>query len=167
MFPSREAFALRNWQELDTSRPSPADFARLTSHGVQPYRNLRHLRISDDAERRFKPKIHFVPLTCWKASEGRKTYRPELSDKNFKPRTTHNSVKGDLMTQTTTPFDSTHQSKNAPSSSHRDIASLQEQIRQRAYELYEKRGRHDGHHEEDWSQAEQEVFGQYGLKKAA
>jgi len=69
------------------------------------------------------------------------------------------------MTQTTTRFDSTHQSKNPPSSSHRDTATLQEQIRQRAYELYEKRGRHDGHYEEDWSQAEQEVFSQ-GLKRA-
>ena len=32
-------------------------------------------------------------------------------------------------------------------------------IRQRAYELYEKRGREDGHAEEDWLHAEAEVLG--------
>jgi hypothetical protein len=32
-------------------------------------------------------------------------------------------------------------------------------IRQRAYELYEKRGREDGHAEEDWLDAEAEVLG--------
>ena len=44
---------------------------------------------------------------------------------------------------------------------------LQEQIRQRAYELYEKRGRRDGHHEQDWAQAEAELLAHYGLKNAA
>ncbi len=34
---------------------------------------------------------------------------------------------------------------------------LQEQIRRRAYELYEQRGRNDGHELEDWLQAESEV----------
>ena len=32
-----------------------------------------------------------------------------------------------------------------------------EQIQLRAYELYEQRGREDGHHVEDWLQAETEV----------
>ena len=32
-----------------------------------------------------------------------------------------------------------------------------EQIRRRAYELYEQRGRQDGFHEQDWLQAESEV----------
>jgi hypothetical protein len=32
-----------------------------------------------------------------------------------------------------------------------------EKIRQRAYELYEARGREDGHEVEDWVQAEAEV----------
>jgi hypothetical protein len=36
----------------------------------------------------------------------------------------------------------------------------QEQIRLRAYEIYELRGREDGHELEDWLQAESEVFGQ-------
>jgi hypothetical protein len=33
-----------------------------------------------------------------------------------------------------------------------------EQIRRRAYELYEQRGRQDGFHEQDWLQAESEVL---------
>jgi hypothetical protein len=31
------------------------------------------------------------------------------------------------------------------------------QIRERAYELYEERGREDGHDEEDWLRAKEEV----------
>jgi len=34
-----------------------------------------------------------------------------------------------------------------------------ENVRARAYELYEVRGRIDGHAEEDWLQAEKEVAG--------
>jgi hypothetical protein len=42
------------------------------------------------------------------------------------------------------------------------ISELQEfeleyQIRLRAYELYEKRGRGDGHEQEDWLRAEEEI----------
>ena len=36
-------------------------------------------------------------------------------------------------------------------------ANLQEEIRHRAYELYDKRGRVDGRDMEDWLQAESEV----------
>jgi hypothetical protein len=36
---------------------------------------------------------------------------------------------------------------------------IQEQIRQRAYEMYEQRGREDGHDLDDWLQAESEVTG--------
>ena len=43
-----------------------------------------------------------------------------------------------------------------------EIIELQEfeleyQIRLRAYELYEERGREDGHEEEDWFRAEEEI----------
>jgi hypothetical protein len=43
-----------------------------------------------------------------------------------------------------------------------DISELQEfeleyQIRRRAYELYEERGREDGHELEDWRRAEEEI----------
>ena len=39
------------------------------------------------------------------------------------------------------------------------IATDEENVRARAYELYEVRGRTDGHAEEDWLQAEGEVAG--------
>lgn len=69
----------------------------------------------------------------------------------------------------TTPFDSTQQSKGPKSLPQRDTGSmhLQERIRQRAYELYETQGRRDGHHQEDWAQAEEEILSQYGLKNVA
>jgi len=38
---------------------------------------------------------------------------------------------------------------------------LEVQIRQRAYEIYEERGRLPGHEEEDWAQAEREVHARY------
>ena len=34
---------------------------------------------------------------------------------------------------------------------------LEHQIRLRAYELYEERGREDGHDEEDWLRAKEEI----------
>ena len=37
--------------------------------------------------------------------------------------------------------------------------AVAEQIRCRAYELYEERGREDGHEVEDWLRAEDEVTG--------
>lgn len=37
--------------------------------------------------------------------------------------------------------------------------NLEEQIRTRAYELYEERGREDGHDNEDWLRAEAEITG--------
>jgi len=38
-----------------------------------------------------------------------------------------------------------------------EISELQERIRTRAYELYEQRGREDGHELDDWLQAEAEA----------
>ena len=34
---------------------------------------------------------------------------------------------------------------------------LEQQLRERAYELYEERGRQDGHDEEDWLRAKEEI----------
>ena len=47
------------------------------------------------------------------------------------------------------------------STAHTTIAegNREEQIRTRAYELYEERGREDGHDEEDWFRAEAEITG--------
>lgn len=43
---------------------------------------------------------------------------------------------------------------------NRSVAEMEEAIRARAYELYEQRGREDGHAEEDWLRAEHEVRNQ-------
>jgi hypothetical protein len=45
-------------------------------------------------------------------------------------------------------------------------ADIQEQVRRRAFELYEQRGSKDGHDLDDWLQAESELAPQYyaGLK---
>jgi hypothetical protein len=44
--------------------------------------------------------------------------------------------------------------------------NLDEEIRRRAYELYESRGREDGHDIDDWLRAEAEVTG-VALNRAA
>jgi hypothetical protein len=44
---------------------------------------------------------------------------------------------------------------------------LLERIRSRAYELFEQRGRHEGHEVEDWLQAEAEVLQQTTKTTAA
>jgi hypothetical protein len=54
----------------------------------------------------------------------------------------------------------THQTKQS-------TGELQEQIRRRAYELYEQRGRDDGHKTDDWLQAESEVTQQKARTVAA
>lgn len=41
-----------------------------------------------------------------------------------------------------------------------DENRLRERVEQRAYELYEQRGRADGFDAQDWLQAEQEITGQ-------
>jgi len=43
----------------------------------------------------------------------------------------------------------------------------QQKIRERAYQLYEQRGRRDGHALEDWLQAEAEITGRAKLRAAA
>lgn len=51
-----------------------------------------------------------------------------------------------------------------PDSGHKAIAivepsRIEEQIRKRAYELFEARGREEGRELEDWLRAEQEITG--------
>ncbi len=51
-----------------------------------------------------------------------------------------------------------HKNRAIPIRSHSfPSADLTEMIRVRAYELYEQRGKIDGHAEEDWLQAESEI----------
>ncbi len=49
----------------------------------------------------------------------------------------------------------------------KSTSEVQEKIRRRAYELYEERGRDDGHDLEDWLQAESEVNRQKAKTAAA
>lgn len=49
----------------------------------------------------------------------------------------------------------------------RTNGDLEAAIRRRAYELYEKRGRQDGLHNQDWLQAEREVLAQQQGKRTA
>ena len=39
------------------------------------------------------------------------------------------------------------------------VSSLEQEIRRRAYQLYEERGREDGHDLDDWLSAEAEITG--------
>jgi len=48
--------------------------------------------------------------------------------------------------------------RQTPTQVTKSTPDLQEQIRRRAYELYEQRGREDGHELDDWLQAESEVI---------
>ena len=44
---------------------------------------------------------------------------------------------------------------------------IEEEIRIRAYELFEQRGRQEGFHDEDWSRAEAEILAKYRRDKSA
>jgi DUF2934 family protein len=58
-------------------------------------------------------------------------------------------------------------SKKPPAAVVTDSQELEIQIRERAYALYEERGREDGHAVEDWLRAEQEIMEQEVRPKAA
>jgi hypothetical protein len=47
------------------------------------------------------------------------------------------------------------------------LIPIEQQIRQHAYELYEQRGRTDGHELDDWLQAESEIKGTHENSAAA
>jgi len=47
--------------------------------------------------------------------------------------------------------------KKPPATAISESQELENKIRQRAYELYEARGREDGHDLEDWLRAEEEI----------
>jgi len=47
--------------------------------------------------------------------------------------------------------------KKPPTTAVSESQELENKIRQRAYELYEARGREDGHDLEDWLRAEEEI----------
>ncbi len=45
--------------------------------------------------------------------------------------------------------------------------SLEDEIRRRAYELYEQRGRQSGYEHEDWLVAEREILSRYSEQQSA
>jgi hypothetical protein len=49
--------------------------------------------------------------------------------------------------------------RSEPTRQATDLKTLEEQIRRRAHELYEARGREDGRDLDDWLQAEVEILG--------
>jgi hypothetical protein len=57
--------------------------------------------------------------------------------------------------------------KKQPTSVTSDQQQLGDQIRLRAYELYEARGREDGHNVEDWLRAEAEITSKKAKAAAA
>ncbi len=75
---------------------------------------------------------------------------------------TYKGVTNTMQHRTTMPtlLRTTHQRTKS-------TGELQEQIRRRAYELYEQRGRDDGHETDDWLQAESEVTQQKARTVAA
>ena|ERR1041385_668195 len=56
-----------------------------------------------------------------------------------------------------------------PPAEHRSSGDqrIEEEIRIRAYELFEQRGRLEGFHDEDWAQAEAEILAKYRRDKTA
>jgi hypothetical protein len=49
--------------------------------------------------------------------------------------------------------------RSEPTSTIPDPTALAEQIRRRAYQIYEARAREDGHDQDDWLRAEAEILG--------
>lgn len=44
-------------------------------------------------------------------------------------------------------------------------SGVEDEIRRRAYELYEERGRREGFHDEDWNRAETEILSKHQKKE--
>jgi len=57
--------------------------------------------------------------------------------------------------------------RQTPTQVTKSAPDLQEQIRRRAYDLYEQRGRAEGHEIDDWLQAESETTQQKAKTVAA
>ena len=63
-------------------------------------------------------------------------------------------------------IDSSQPPSKRPTLVNASSGNLEEEIRRRAYELYELRGREDGFAEEDWARAEREVLARRGPRSA-
>jgi DUF2934 family protein len=54
-----------------------------------------------------------------------------------------------------------------PKSPSEDLARMEEEIRRRAYQLYEERGGQHGSDQDDWLRAETEVRSRFGVRSAS
>ena len=95
-----------------------------------------------------------------------------MATKSSKPRKTTSAKQGAQKSNVTPIADGSNiaessnrafQPTDRPSGDHR----IQEEIRIRAYELFEQRGRLEGFHDEDWARAEAEVLAKYRRDKSA
>jgi Protein of unknown function (DUF2934) len=48
-----------------------------------------------------------------------------------------------------------------------EYPGIEEEVRRRAYELYEERGRQEGFHDEDWARAESEILSKHKTERSA
>jgi len=65
------------------------------------------------------------------------------------------------------PIDSPSPSPVPGVSASQTYPGIEEEIRLRAYELYEQRGRQEGFQDEDWSRAETEILARHQRTKSA
>jgi len=95
-----------------------------------------------------------------------------MANKTPGPRPSKTSSAKKSVMKQPTPIDgrpSAAAPENAPTSfplSGIDLR-IEEEVRQRAYELYEERGRQHGFEQEDWARAEAEVRKKYQREKSA
>lgn len=80
------------------------------------------------------------------------------------PVTAFSEVEINTTEKTVTPISQ----KNGKSAEAKKYDSgIYEEIRRRAYEIYEERGRQHGFHHDDWSRAEKEVLSRFKREKSA
>ena len=97
-----------------------------------------------------------------------------MAIKTSKPRKTTSAKQGAQQKSNVTPIG---EGSNIAESSNRAFQPadhrpsgdqrIEEEIRIRAYELFEQRGRLEGFHDEDWARAEAEVLAKYRRDKSA
>jgi Protein of unknown function (DUF2934) len=97
-----------------------------------------------------------------------------MATKSSKPRKTTSSKQTGQPGSTVTPIGPAGnlretESRGVTQADQRNQAEarIEEEIRIRAYELFEQRGRHEGFHDEDWARAEAEVLAKYRRDKSA
>ncbi len=95
-----------------------------------------------------------------------------MANKTQGPRTSKTSYPKKSVVKQPTPIDS-RQSVAAPEKSPAGLtepsleAGMVDEIRRRAYALYEERGRQHGFEQEDWARAEAEIRNKYQREKSA